>query len=73
VFNFPTILGCVALLLLLGGIASSAKLLYAPASQRLDRSLACNPAAERSSILLLGSLALSLVAACLAVVWLFLP
>jgi hypothetical protein len=66
-FIFPTILGCFALLLLLGSIVSSAKLLYGPAAQRLDGSLVSNPAAERSSILLLGSLALSLVAAGLAV------
>jgi hypothetical protein len=72
-FNVPTILGFIAALLLLGGMLSSAKLLYGPPAQRRDRSLASNPAAERSSILLVGSLALSVVAAGWAVVWHFLP
>jgi hypothetical protein len=72
-FNFPTILGCFALLLLLGAIASSAKLLCGPAPQRFDGSLISNLAAERSSMLLVGSLVLSLVAAGFAVTWYFLP
>ena len=71
-FNVPTIIGCFALLLLLGGIVSSAKLLYGPASRRLDASLVSSRPAELSSILLLGSLALSLAAAGLAVTWRFL-
>jgi hypothetical protein len=66
-FNLPTILGCFALLLLFGGIVSSAKLICGPAAQRLDGSLVANPPAELSAILLLGSLVLSLVAAGLAV------
>jgi len=73
-FDFPTIIGCFALLLLLGAIVSSAKLVYGAAAQRLDgRSLRFNAAAELSSILLLGSLVLSLVAAGFAVTWHFLP
>jgi len=72
-FEFPTIVGSFAVLLLLGAIASSAKLLHGPATQRLDQSLVSNPAAERSSKLLLGSLALSFVAAGFAVTWHFLP
>jgi len=71
-FNVPTIIGCFALLLLLGGIVSSAKLLYGPASRRLDASLMSSRPAELSSILLLGSLVLSLAAAGLAVTWRFL-
>ena len=72
-FSFPIILGCVAALLLLAGFVSAAKLLRGPAAQRSDRSLASNPAAERSSMLLMGSLVLSLVAAGFAVVWHFVP
>lgn len=72
-FDFPTILGGIAALLLLAGIVSAAKLLSGPAALRRDGSLACNPAAERSSMLLVGSLVLSLVAAGFAVVWHFLP
>lgn len=72
-FNFPMMLGYVAALLLLGGIVSSARLLGGPAAQRRDRSLAANPAAERASMMLMGSLMLSLVAAGFAVVWHFLP
>jgi len=71
-FNVPTIIGCFALLLLLGGIVSSAKLLCGPASRRLDASLVSSRPAELSSILLLGSLVLSLAAAGLAVTWRFL-
>ena len=66
-FDVPTMIGCFALLLLLGGIVASAKLLYGPAAQRLDGSLVSNPAAKLSSILLLASLGVSLVAAGLAV------
>jgi hypothetical protein len=72
-FDFPTIVGCFALLLLLGAIVSSAKLVYGATAQGLDGSPAPNPAAELSSILLLGSLVLSLVAAGFAVTWHFLP
>jgi hypothetical protein len=72
-FDFPTILGCFALLLLLGAIVTSAKLFYGAAAQRLDGSLESNPAAELSSIMLLASLVLSLVAAGFAVTWHFLP
>ena len=72
-FDFPTILGFLAALLLLGGIVSSAKLLFGPSAQRLDGSLASNPTAERASMMLMGSLVLSLVAAGFAVVWHFLP
>jgi hypothetical protein len=73
VFDVPTITGCFALLLLLAAIVSSAKLLYGPAAQRLDGNLALNPATERSSRLLVGSLVLSLVAAGFAVTWHFWP
>jgi hypothetical protein len=72
-FDFPTIAACFALLLLLGGIISSAKLLHGPAAQRLDWRVVSNPAAERSSMLLLGSLVLSLIAAGSAVIWHFVP
>lgn len=71
-FDLPTIIGCFALLLLLGAIVSSARLLYGPAAERLDGSLVSKPAAELSSMLLLGSLLLSLAAAGLAVSWHFL-
>jgi hypothetical protein len=67
-FTFPVILGCIAALLLLAGFVSAGKLLSGPAAQRRDRSLATSPAAERSSMLLIGSLVLSLVAAGFAVV-----
>jgi hypothetical protein len=70
-FDVPTIIGCFALLLLFGGIVSSAKLLCGPAAQRLDGGLVASPAAELSAILLLGSLVLSLAAAGLAVTWHF--
>lgn len=69
----PTIIGGFALLLLLAAIVSSAKLLYGPATQRLDGNLALNRTTERSSILLVGSLVLSLVAAGFAVIGHFLP
>jgi hypothetical protein len=72
-FDVPTILGCLALLLLLAAVASSARLLCGPAAGRLDRTLASNPAAERSTIFLSGSLVLSLLAAVYAVTRLFLP
>jgi len=72
-FDVPTIIGCFAVLLLLAAIVRSAKLLYGPAAQRLDRNLASNPAAELSSMLLAGSLVLSLVAAGFAVTRHFLP
>ena len=72
-FTFPVILGCVAALLLLAGFVSAGKLLRGPAAQRGDRSLATSAAAERSSMLLMGSLVLSLVAAGFAAVWHFLP
>jgi hypothetical protein len=72
-FNLPMIFGCVALLLLLAAVAGSARMLCGPADGRLDRALASNPAAERSTMLLFGSLALSLVAAACAVVRHFLP
>lgn len=68
VFNIPTILGSFSLLLLLAAIASAAKLLYGPAARRLDGQLVLNPAAERSSKLLLLSLGLSVVAATFAVI-----
>ena len=68
-FDVPTVIGCFALLLLLGGIATSAKLFYGPAAQRLDGSLVSSRTAELSSILLLASLAVSLLAAGLAVTW----
>jgi hypothetical protein len=71
--NFPTIIGCFALLLLLAAIVSSAKLLSGSAAQRLDGNLASDPATEYSSILLVGSMVLSLVAAGVAVTWHFLP
>lgn len=73
VFDFPTIIGCFALLLLLAAIVSSAKLLHGPPARRLDGNLALNRATERSSILLVGSLILSLVAAGFAVTWRFVP
>ena len=72
-FTFPVIIGSIAALLLLGGFVSAAKLLSGPAAQRRDRSLAASPAAERSSMLLMASLVLSLVAAGFAVVWHFMP
>jgi len=71
-FELPTILGFLAALLLLGGIVSSAKLLSGPAAQRLDKSLASSPAAERSSMMLMGSLILGVAAAGFALVWNFL-
>ena len=72
-FHVPTIIGCFALLLLLAAIVSSAKLLSGSAAQRLDGNLASDPATEHSSILLVGSMVLSLVAAGVAVTWHFLP
>jgi hypothetical protein len=72
-FTFPIVLGCVAALLLVAGFISASKLIHGPAAQRRDRSLATNPAAERSSMLLMGSLVVSLVAAGFALVWHFLP
>lgn len=70
-FDFQAIIGCFALLLLLAAIVSSAKLLHGPPARRLDGNLALKPATERSSILLGGSLILSLVAAGFAVTWRF--
>lgn len=72
-FNLSAIFGCVALVLLLAAVASWARILCGPAGRQLDRALASNPAAERSTMLLFGSLALSLVAAAFAVVRQFLP
>jgi len=72
-FNLPTIFGSFALLLLLAAIVSSAKMLCGPAARRRDRALASNPAAERSTMLLFASLALSLAAAGFAVVRHFVP
>ena len=71
-FELPTILGFLAALLLFGGIVSSAKLLSGPAAQRRDKSLASSPAAERSSMMLMGSLILGVAAAGFALVWNFL-
>ena len=67
----PTILGVSAALLLLVGILSSAKLLTGPAAQRRDENLASSPTAERSSMMLMGSLILGLAAAGFGVVWHF--
>lgn len=72
-FDLPIIVGGFAVLLLLAAVASSAKMLRGPAARRLDWKLASNPAAERSSMLLSGSLVLSLVAAVFALIWHFLP
>ena len=69
----PTILGFSAALLLLVGIVSSAKLLTGPAAQRRDENLGSNATAERSSMMLMGSLILGLAAAGFGVVRHILP